>query len=875
MQQQKTINTVFQSRIAVIIIALSGVFLSSCNYFETEQAKLKKAADLYEENKFNESIFRLKSILQSDPDNCEARILLGKNQFAKYSLLDAQESFTKAMHLGCHNNDLFQYSVRLQMYLNKIPQAQSLYSDPKFASAVNDPGSVLLLGDVYFLLGDYDKAKSEYDKYYATIHDEPTQCLSLAKLSALKQEFQSVIEKTEYCEKLYASNPKYNLDQSRYLRVVAQINLKHEKSAEKNLELIEKDYRDNKDPNIKIQSALLLMKIYVSKKDVAKANEMADILLRYVAIPDVYYVKGLKAEQEHRQDLAEQQFQEALKLNPKHKPTLLALAELKFKEGNVEQAKYYADKADALAGGNIYTSKLDELLAIKYLQAGDLDSIINLLPHNTGKDSPRAQYILALAYAKKKERDKAYDVFRELKKHFDSKERTDLLEARLNVAMGDYVKAEDIFKKYVNKGNLYAVTGLAQLYFIQRNYAAAEGLLKDASKGKDKQNITLLLANLYAQTNQKQKLFDLLKEAVRNERDNRGYRLALAISYYQFEMYENAIKESSDILNTMPEVAQAYIIKANSYIRLGQYDHARATYDDLIVHQPENAFAYVMLAILSDKQGRHDVAMAYINKSLKINPRYLDAIYIKLGLLLDQNKVKESLDFANSTSGLFDDKQTKYLLDGFIYGMAGDDKNAYRSLRAALDAGAKDISIAIRAYHFSMAVNGADKANGEIKEFLAKNHSLHNLYAAAGFFLNLPDYPMAEKYYEEYTNKDQENPVVYNNLAWLKMNSGDNSSARDYADKALRLAPESPEIMDTMGQLLLKMGEYDDAGEYLKKAYQKIGHNPSVQYHLAQYFFYKKDYPKSKELLEAILNKKFNENDDAKKLLDEINHYGN
>ncbi len=865
-------NCVFHMTIKISLIAILSAFMASCNYFESEQSKLNKANKLYDENMFNKAIFMSKSILQADSKNCEARILLGKAQFAKYSLIDAEDSFNKAKGQGCKDVQLLYFLVKTHLYMNQMEKVDALLKEQVFSRAANEPEGILIRGDQEFLKRDYDKADGLYKKYYSLTHDEASNCLSQVKLLAIKLNYSEVIKKSLECEKQFSNNKKYDIDQSRYLRAISQANTKQVKETVATLNDLLANYADLKDPNIKIQSSLLLMKIYLASKDVENANKMADVLLKYIATPDIYYVKGLKAEKDNRNDLAEQQFLAALKLNPNHKASLLAMANLKFKENNIEQARYYTGKADALSGKNIFSERLDELLAVKYLQAGDLDSIINKIPHNKSGESQKSQYILALAYAKKGDRAKAMSVFHNMAKEMSNVEQKELLEARLDVALGELGKAETLFNKYINSGNAYALTGLTQIYMRERKFDKAETLLRSAlQKQGNKYNTTLLLVELYANSGQKQKIFDLLNTQINAEAKNTGYKIVLAKMYYKYALYDKASKLCGDLIQSNPKTLECYAIKANSQIKLGNDKQAEVVYKELLNQDPKNAYSYLMLAFLAEKHSKYDEAMKYVDKSLEINPQYVNAVYAKIEFLLKQNKSKDALEYAKTSANAFKQKQVQYLLLGFVYSKTGDTKNAYLSYKSALENGNRDIKIVMQMYKLSVSLNGEKVADEELDKFLGNDTRITDIYFVANYFMSQNNYKNAEKYYEKFVSINQNNVIVQNNLAWLKLHDGNVKDALNYANKALALAPESPAIMDTMGQILLKTGELEKAGSYLLKASQKMGDNPSVKFHLAQYYFQKNDLVKSKELLKQIENVQFDEQEAAEQLLKKIN----
>jgi tetratricopeptide (TPR) repeat protein len=858
----------------LFMATLICVFMSSCQYFESEQARLQKAKMLYDENKFNESIILAKKILQSDVNNCEARILLGQDQFAKFSLIDAQDSFAKAKNQGCKSLPLFYFSVKTLMYRDKFAEIKTLYADPHFGFAVNEPESIRLEGDLYFLQKNYEKAEELYAKYNDTTHDVAANCLSQIKLSAMKDDYEGVIQKSTSCEKLYSEGQGFDINQSRYLRAIAQVHMKQDSAAETTLNTLLESYSNIKDPNIKIQSLFLLMKLYIAKKEVDNASKMADALLKYIAVPDIYYIKGLKAEHDNKFDIAEQQFLMALKLNPKHASSLLELANINYKEGNIEQAKFYTGKVDALTGNSTFTDRLDEVLAIKYLQAGDLDAIIKNLPNDENSGSAKSKYILALAYAKKGDSVNAWKEFHNVEKKLANTEKTELLKARLYTAFGDLKSAEEIYNKYVKRGSDYASLALSRLYIQERKYENAEPLLtRLLQKPANTYSATLLLVELYSAINQKNKMISLLRKNINSDTNNSIYWILLAKVYFKYAMYQEAIDACDNVLNKDPRNIEGYAIKANAYIRQGKDKQANEVFNDLIKHDANNAYAYFMLAYLANRKSNHEAAITYLNKALEINPQYMNAIYAKIDLLVNNKQASEALAFAKSTASAFKEKQTANILLGVVYEKLGDAKNAYLNYLDALNNGNNDINVAIKMYKMSVSINGEDKAGKEFDKWLDKHQDLQNLNYAANFFMGRHVNSMAEKYYELYITKDHRNPVVYNNLAWLNLERGKNQDALAYANTALALAPDSPAIMDTVGLILLKTRDYDKAGSYLLSAYQKLNTNPGVKYHLALFYYHKNNFEKSRSLLLEIKNVKFAEQADAQKLLVEVNKH--
>lgn len=77
-----------------------------------------------------------------------------------------------------------------------------------------------------------------------------------------------------------------------------------------------------------------------------------------------------------------------------------------------------------------------------------------------------------------------------------------------------------------------------------------------------------------------------------------------------------------------------------------------------------------------------------------------------------------------------------------------------------------------------------------------------------------------------------EHPVLLNNLAWLRDELGKDGAVQ-LARRAIGLAPDSPDIADTLGWILVRRGELEEGEALLRQAAGNAPDNPAVAYHLA------------------------------------------
>lgn len=100
-------------------------------------------------------------------------------------------------------------------------------------------------------------------------------------------------------------------------------------------------------------------------------------------------------------------------------------------------------------------------------------------------------------------------------------------------------------------------------------------------------------------------------------------------------------------------------------------------------------------------------------------------------------------------------------------------------------------------------------------------------------------------------SKGLKDPVVLNNLAWLS--KGDNpAQALKYSELAVELAPQSAGIKDTLGQILIAQGQQERGLRMLADAARLEGGSPGIRLHYAQALVDSGLYVQAKNELKAI-----------------------
>ena len=94
-------------------------------------------------------------------------------------------------------------------------------------------------------------------------------------------------------------------------------------------------------------------------------------------------------------------------------------------------------------------------------------------------------------------------------------------------------------------------------------------------------------------------------------------------------------------------------------------------------------------------------------------------------------------------------------------------------------------------------------------------------------------YAEAAKRYQTALERQPDNPVLLNNLAWVA-NELKQPDSLKYAERAHELAPQHPAIMDTLGWMLTQRGDSERGLELLGRAAELAPNAHDIRLHFAK-----------------------------------------
>jgi putative PEP-CTERM system TPR-repeat lipoprotein len=142
---------------------------------------------------------------------------------------------------------------------------------------------------------------------------------------------------------------------------------------------------------------------------------------------------------------------------------------------------------------------------------------------------------------------------------------------------------------------------------------------------------------------------------------------------------------------------------------------------------------------------------------------------------------------------------------------------------------------------------------------------------AADVSLKSGKYQNAIEHYEWLQQKQPDNVLVLNNLAWAYQQVRD-TRALETAERAYKLKPDSAAVADTLGWMLVEQGNTTRGLELLQKAVAAAPDAHEIRYHLAQAWLKAGDQSKARNELERLLatDAKFPQRTEAMELLKQV-----
>ena len=310
-------------------------------------------------------------------------------------------------------------------------------------------------------------------------------------------------------------------------------------------------------------------------------------------------------------------------------------------------------------------------------------------------------------------------------------------------------------------------------------------------------------------------------------------RLGLSRLYLQAGQAQLAAASIEEARRLAPDDPNVQLLQGALALAQGNAASAIPTFEALTSRFPKSALLQADLArayILANRAADARKASA---DAVRLDPKYWPAIVLETTLALDSGDLAGVPQLLDQLRGAGAPPAVVHSVSGDVSAREGNPQAALREYQSAAAATpSEDLAIKIAAMRH--ALNAPDP-DASLRAWL--QHAPRDEQARVALAQNLQNEGNRGAAMKEYETVLAANPndlVALNNLAWLKLEAGDDASALTLARKAYALAQSSPFVADTFGWALVKTGNAADAVPVLRGAHGTAPRDLSIHLHYAQ-----------------------------------------
>lgn len=917
------------------LLAVSAVsfllIVSGCSKEADSQKLVASAKQAQDKGDLKAAVIELKNALQKNPENGEARALLGKLYIKQAEPASAEKELRKAMQLAKDKNELLPELGQAMLQQGQFQKVIDEVQAPAGAAPQLRARILALRGNAYASLKQHDQARASLEEARTLA---PELADAYAGLAALAMVEQKDSEAATQIDNAIAKDPKRAatwLLKGYWLQTKDKL----EEAIGAYQEAIKADPR-----SIQAHSSLANIYLRQGKLDAAR-SEVAAIKKIDPRHLEGKYLTALIEFQQKNFTAARDILQEVLKFAPNHAPSVLLfsatalalgsygqaeqqlkpllqrypnhayarklLATAQAKLGQVEKAletlkplltDNQADRQALALAGELHmqlkqyarateyyeraakispqSAKVRTGLAMSRYATGDVEQGQSDLAAASGMETDKglADILRVMTHTNKKEWDQALVAIDSLEKKQPNTPLPHNMRGTVYFNKGDAPRARQSFEKALSIDPAFfpAAMNLAQIDMRDKKPDAARKRFESVL-AKDKNNLPTMLALAAMEANDKheKEMLEWLNKAATAHPAAIAPRALLAQYYVQKKDPQHALTIAREAANANPDQPEALDLLGMTQMVAGEKDNALATFTKWASLAPNNPLAQMRLGAAQAALKNPSAARAAYQRAIEIKPDFIGAQVELAQVELQLGRKVEAQNIAQKIQKQYPKLAQGYVLEGDILLQDNQAAQAAKRYGAALEL-EKNSGLVIRRHGALARAGEIKQADDEVRQWLVKQPAdLGVRTYFADVLMQNAQYAPAIEQYEILLKANAQSVVALNNLAWLYQQRKD-PRAKEYGERALKANPDNPSVMDTLGWIMVEQNNLPRGLELLQKALAKAPDMPEVRYHLAVALARSGDKAGAKSELERVLKSgiKFSGEKEARALLEQL-----
>lgn len=862
----------------LILCLAFALALAGCNRAQDSAALISSAKDYIGKRDYKASIIQLKNALQKEPNQPEARYLLGLAALESGDLVTAEVELKKAADLAYPAEELQVAMARTLLAKGDTAMVISQFGSKTLAAPKAQAELRALVGMAELRRGRPQQAQAAFDQALALDRGNVSAGVGLARLTAAKGDLGGGLAQVDSA---LAAAPAHF--EARLLRADLLAAQGQGDEASKAYRAAIEAAPSEVAPRLSLISHLLRQR----SREAAAAEAAA---LHKAAPKDArsFYAQAMVLVEQRKFAEAREAILQVLKVLPEHLPSLMLAGMAAFETGAYPEAESHLRKVvfkapEAIGAKRLLAathlrmgqnelamSEVKELLAKAgqdpnivalagevHLAAGDVAAAARyyerakkLLPDNVRVQTRLAQIRFAAGEADKglaelqaasaasaedyqpdlalvathlrqRQPDKALAALQALEKKQPNNPLTHNLRGLALLMKRDVAKARASFERAVelNPSYMPAVGNLARIDLAAKKPQDArkryEAVLK--KEPNNEQALLGLAVLLRLSGANPQEIEKLLKQSVAANPASPTARVALTNFYLRTRDFKAALAAAQEAAAALPQNAGMTEALGIAQLAAGEQRQAIATFGRLAEMQPKSPQPQLRLAAAYMAARQPDEAIKALRAALQINPDLAAAQRDIAAIYVATGRAEQAMQEARSVQVEHPKQPLGYVLEGEIYVHQKKFDAAEKVYREAMKR--FDLPALATRTHQVLTTAGKTDAAEALAESWIKSHPKDAVVLSylAERDLAAKRYAAAAKRYHAALARAPDSALLLNNLAWVT-HELKQPQALEYAERAHELAPDSPAIMDTLGGILVASGETERGLELLGRA---------------------------------------------------------
>lgn len=890
----------------------------------TPQEHIEAAELAIADSKANAAIIELKNALRKNPQNVEARALLGRTRFLQGDIEEALKDLTRAVDLGAEDMPTELAFLRSKTLLgDHLAVIGVLEERPNLT-----PEQAVALGEAYLFAQDWTSARSYLqrglhlaDGLYgmarlAMMNNDPEQASKYAAQALdkapklfgawlVKGEAELALGNAPDALEAFKQAAGYPANRIKALTGEVRAHLLADEldsadavvtrlvAAAKNypyalylqglIKFRQADYGQAQRPlqqavRIAPDNTDALRLLALVKYELRETDKAEGFLQRVLEVNqrDAWARKLLaRIMTERRQPQEVVRLLQPIAIEQADPQVWAMLGNALMQTGETGQATEAYESAVAIAPG---VSVFRNQLALSLLSSGASDQAADELSSalELGDSPLQSEYLLVLIKVKEGDFQAAREITRGIAEREEDQAIGFYLSGLVAIAEEDRALAEAEFKRALGKAPDYfpASRALAQLALSQGDSARAREHWQQAlAADSANESAAQALVQLDIQEGDLSSALERLEAMVEQFPSSTQMRSGLSRLYMGMGRFDDARGVVDIALERAPQNPELLFLLADIYTRSGEVREAKKTADQLqtaVNDLPDNANQLAALGALQLRLELYSAARRNLRKALDLMAETPPQVLTNLARLeiADQNPsgAQRYLDQLTNTAQASEEVA---LLQGDVYILGGQQDAALQQYQMTAGEGSRNA--AVKAALLMLQNEAYEPLDKFLSDWLASNESdegIQSLLASAR--VQLGDLKAAKEQYE--SMMPSKDPVVLNNLAWIYLVENDRRALAT-ARRAHQIAPDNPDVQDTLGWILVKDGQAEEALTLLQSSARARRDNGAVHYHLGVAYWEVGDKEKATQALRRAVDLgDFEELDEARAALDRVSN---